>query len=84
MRRFLSKFRRPQANVVSQRPRGTLCCALAAPLYLVFGSNFVGQAWTAAMNWIYRFDRQAWLIVLCGVLAVGAFFLRGFGSRSNY
>jgi hypothetical protein len=57
--------------------------ALSAPLCFVLGS-FVGQVWSTATNWVNHLDRQAWLFVLCTVLVIGAYFLRGFGSRSNY
>jgi len=37
-----------------------------------------------AMNWINQIDRLEWFFILLGVLAIGTFCLRGFGSRSNY
>ena len=37
---------------------------------------------------IYRsighLDRSYWIMILVGVLAVGFFCMRGFGSRTNY
>jgi hypothetical protein len=37
-----------------------------------------------SMNWINQIDRQQWFFILLAVLVMGAFWLRGFGSRSNY
>ena len=31
-----------------------------------------------------RLNRQEWMYVLVGVVAFGAFCMRGFGSRNNY
>ena len=50
----------------------------------VFASNFVGRAWSEAQSWVNGLDRQAWLLILCVVVVIGALCLRGFGSRSNY
>ncbi len=50
----------------------------------LFGSGVVGQAYSQAMHYINRLDRQQWFAVLCVVLVLGACCLRGFGSRTNY
>jgi len=36
------------------------------------------------MTWINHIDRTQWFFILLAVLISGAYFLRGFGSRSNY
>jgi hypothetical protein len=33
---------------------------------------------------VEHFDKQDWMLVMVAVLVLGAFCLRGFGSRSNY
>lgn len=37
-----------------------------------------------AIRLINRLDTQQWMLVLIGVVIVGVFCLRGFGSRSEY
>ncbi len=37
-----------------------------------------------AMNEIEHLDPQGWLLVFLVAVAIGAFCMRGFGSRSNY
>jgi len=36
------------------------------------------------MRHVDRMDTQEWLLLLVGVIIVGVFCLRGFGSRSQY
>ncbi|HEV3003304.1 MAG TPA: hypothetical protein VGX78_02540 [Pirellulales bacterium] len=36
------------------------------------------------MNAVAHFGPQEWLFCLLGTVAVGAFCMRGFGSRKNY
>ncbi|MCE9553614.1 MAG: hypothetical protein K8T91_09620 [Planctomycetes bacterium] len=38
----------------------------------------------AALRWAESLNMSQWLLVLLVVVAVGAFCLKGFGSRSNY
>lgn len=44
----------------------------------------MGYLWRDAMRVIDSVDAQEWLLVLLGVIVVGLFCLRGFGSRSRY
>ena len=37
-----------------------------------------------ALRYLERLDTQGWVLLLLGVIVVGFFCLRGFGSRSNY
>jgi hypothetical protein len=46
--------------------------------------NFIFDAYGGAVHWIYNLDEQGWMLVLCGALVVGFYFLRGFGSRTNF
>jgi hypothetical protein len=55
----------------------------AAPAML-FAIAIVLRAFDGAMHWFNSLDRQGWFFLLCGALVMGAFFLRGFGSRKNY
>ena len=66
------------------RQQKTTFLALGAPLCFVLADGYVSEAWRGAVNFVYHLDRQEWLLVLCGVVIIGAFCLRGFGSRSNY
>ncbi len=50
---------------------------------LPFG-DVVSDAYNRTMHWFYSLDMQGWFLVLCGAVVLGAFCLRGFGSRSNY
>ncbi len=50
---------------------------------VLFG-NMVTEAWSEGLYWINHLGRQGWFLVFCVVLAVGASWLRGFGSRSKY
>jgi len=36
------------------------------------------------MQAVSHFGPQEWLFTLLGVVVIGAFFMRGFGSRKNY
>jgi hypothetical protein len=36
------------------------------------------------MHWLNSRNPQEWFLLLIAVLVLGAFFLRGFGSRSKY
>jgi hypothetical protein len=38
----------------------------------------------SAMRFDPDFSREQWLYVFAGVVAVGFFAMRGFGSRTNY
>lgn len=40
--------------------------------------------WNDLMRWIERLDTQEWALVLIVAIAIGAFCMRGFGSRANY
>lgn len=40
--------------------------------------------YNACMRSIDRFDLQDWLFIFLLVVLIGAFCMRGFGSRSNY
>ena len=51
---------------------------------ILLGSGMFSQYYDQALHWIYRLDRQAWFLILCGVLLLGALCLRGFGSRTHY
>jgi len=42
------------------------------------------QISNAAFRWAESLSMSHWLLVLLGVVAVGAFCMKGFGSRSNY
>ncbi len=44
----------------------------------------VGTLWKNLMQTIDSMDTQQWLLVLWGVIVVGFFCMRGFGSRSQY
>ncbi len=44
----------------------------------------MGYLWRDAVRVINSMDPQEWLLVLLGVIVVGLFCLRGFGSRSRY
>jgi hypothetical protein len=46
--------------------------------------NMITEAWSEGLHWVSHIDRQGWLIVFCVALAIGTFWLRGFGSRSKY
>lgn len=35
-------------------------------------------------NFCCSFNRQDWIYVMAGSVIIGYFFLRGFGSRTNY
>lgn len=37
-----------------------------------------------ALHFIDGLDKQDWILILLGALAIGTTFLRGFGSRTNY
>jgi hypothetical protein len=84
MDRLADTIRCRRLHRASPRRGAASLAALATPIGALLASNFVSQAWNGAMQWINHLDRNAWLLVLCGVLAIGAFCLRGFGSRSNY
>lgn len=42
------------------------------------------DAYRTASRWMNGLDKQEWLMVLVGVVVIGFFCLRGFGSRSGY
>ena len=44
----------------------------------------MGSLWRDAMQLAVRMDVHEWALVLIGVIVVGFFCLRGFGSRSDY
>jgi hypothetical protein len=44
----------------------------------------MGHLYRQIMQHFDQLDTQHWLYVLVGVVIVGFFCLRGFGSRSNY
>ncbi len=50
---------------------------------VLFG-NMVTEAWSEGLYWVNHLDRQGWFLVFCAALVVGAFWMRGFGSRSKY
>jgi hypothetical protein len=84
MFRMFSRIRARFPRAAGPRQPETKFLALGAPLGFVLADGYVSQAWNGALHFIYGLDRQAWLLVLCGVVIIGAFCLRGFGSRSNY
>jgi hypothetical protein len=47
-------------------------------------SSVWNQVVNTAFRWAESLNMQEWMLVLVAVLAAGAFFLKGFGSRSNY
>ena len=47
-------------------------------------SSAINQVVNASFRWAESLNMQQWMLLLLAVLAVGAFFLKGFGSRSNY
>ena len=47
-------------------------------------SSTWNQVSNTAVRWAESLSMSQWLLVLLAVVAVGAFCLRGFGSRSNY
>jgi hypothetical protein len=44
----------------------------------------VGHLWREVMRTIGAMDAEECVLVLAGVIVVGLFCLRGFGSRSRY
>ena len=44
----------------------------------------MGHAYVTFMRFVNQIDPQQWMLILCTVLILGVFFLRGFGSRSSY
>ena len=46
--------------------------------------RWVGQLFHEAMNVAERMGTRDWVLVLAGLVVVGWFCLRGFGSRSSY
>jgi hypothetical protein len=84
MRRIIGRFRSRTPSPPSRRRDETKFLALGAPLGFVLADGYVSQAWNEGLHFIYGLDRQTWFFVLCGVVIIGAFCLRGFGSRSSY
>jgi hypothetical protein len=84
MPRFAGLTCRQRLRRTNGRRGAATLGALAMPAGALLASDFISRAWNDALQWIDHLDRNAWLLVLCGVLAIGAFCLRGFGSRSNY
>jgi len=48
------------------------------------GTRNVSQVIRSVMQAVSHFGPQEWLFSLLGVVAIGAFCMRGFGSRKNY
>lgn len=46
--------------------------------------SYVWQFVQWSFNSAGQLNRQQWMYVLMGVVAFGAFCMRGFGSRNNY
>jgi hypothetical protein len=44
----------------------------------------MSRYWNELLRMTNHMGTQEWALVLIGVLVVGAFLLRGFGSRSQY
>lgn len=44
----------------------------------------MGHLWREVMRVVNSMGTQEWVLVLVGVIVVGFFCLRGFGSRSQY
>ncbi len=42
------------------------------------------QVYNMMLQFVDGLGRQEWFYVLIGVVVIGAFCMRGFGSRSNY
>ena len=84
MRRIFGRFRSPAPSCFSRQRQETKLLSVGAPLGFILADNYVSRAWNEGLHFIYEMDRQEWFVVLCGVVIIGAFCLRGFGSRSNY
>jgi hypothetical protein len=84
MRRILNRIRSRSPLAPNRRQRETKLLSVGAPLGFLLADNYVAEAWNEGLHFIYGMDRQAWFVVLCGVVIIGTFCLRGFGSRSNY
>ena len=46
--------------------------------------SYFFDAVNSLISFATRLNRQEWMYVLAGVVAFGAFCMRGFGSRNNY
>ena len=44
----------------------------------------MSQLFREVMRFIEHLDAQQWLLLLLGVVLIGLFCMRGFGSRSGY
>lgn len=44
----------------------------------------MGDLWTNFVRWFMTLNMQEWFLVLVGIVVLGAFWLRGHGSRSEY
>ena len=44
----------------------------------------MNQLFREVMRFIEHLDAQQWLLLLLGVVLIGLFCMRGFGSRSGY
>jgi hypothetical protein len=42
------------------------------------------RLWWELVHYAERLSPQRWLLVMAAMVIVGAYFLRGFGSRSRY
>jgi len=42
------------------------------------------QFWQDIVRLVYSMDTQQWMLVLAGVIVLGLFCMKGFGSRSDY
>jgi len=46
--------------------------------------NLVDDVWGGLVRLMGPLNREEWLVVFAIVVVVGAYFLRGFGSRTGY
>lgn len=44
----------------------------------------MGHYYRVVMNYVEHLGTQEWLLVFIAAVAIGAFCMRGFGSRSRY
>ena len=44
----------------------------------------IWDVYRSSMRFVNTLDKQEWLLILCGVVVIGIFCMRGFGSRASY
>lgn len=68
------------------------CLFLAGPIFpaateIATVTRRIRTMWDyyrTAMHFVDGFGKQEWILILFGALAIGATFMRGFGSRNSY